>query len=605
MLPSGSSAARSDATLLVESSASNQIPGPQGPDSTTARKSSIIRQSYNQTGPSRGPDLTFAFPYRLRPMTNTFDAAIDRYLDELFQDSPTSATSLGVDGHDDQLPDLSADAFERRAEWTDNWHKELTSFGDAELTDDQQIDRDLIISTLRGSQIMREWASYKRDPAVYLNPGLSGVFSLFLHRVHEEKDLTEFAAARMEQVPELIAQGRANLDPKLASPLIVERALGQCRAGVAYFRNLVPNEVQDPVLRARLVSAGEVAAKACEEFVPFIEELTKTSKGNWAIGDQLYSSLLIEKEKLGYGAQDMLERGRVAFAELDAEMTDFSQEHFQDGDWRKVCADLKKIHAPNPDAMREEYAVWTERARQFLIDNDLVTLPEGEECKVVPSPHFQRPVLAVASYNAPPAFKPSLTGYFFVPYPPEGTSEEEIQKRIESNSTHQIPTTSIHEAYPGHHWHLVKMQSNPRKIRKVHWTSYFVEGWALYAEKVMREQGVYDDPRDEINFLEARIFRAARIIVDTSLHLGKMPHDEAVEFMRYNANLSEPTAKAEVGRYCSWPTQAPSYLTGAIEIERMRATYLSTGKGSLKDFHDEIATTGGLPIGLAERALLG
>lgn len=212
-------------------------------------------------------------------------------------------------------------------------------------------------------------------------------------------------------------------------------------------------------------------------------------------------------------------------------------------------------------------------------------------------------MLAVASYMSPPAFRPSLVGYFNVPYPPDGVSDEEVQKRLETNSFHSIPTITVHEAYPGHHWHLVTAQANPRPARRVFSTSYFSEGWALYAERVMREKGFFEDPRHELCHLDARLFRAARIIVDTSLHIGDMSVEEAVTFMSTKASLSEPTARAEVGRYCSWPTQASSYLTGAIEIERIRDQWVAGG-GDLRAFHDKIALSGMLPIALAEQAVL-
>jgi uncharacterized protein (DUF885 family) len=224
---------------------------------------------------------------------------------------------------------------------------------------------------------------------------------------------------------------------------------------------------------------------------------------------------------------------------------------------------------------------------------------------VEPSPPFQRPVLAVASYSSPPAFKPSRTGHFFVPYPPEGTPPQEVQQRLATNSRSSIPTISVHEAYPGHHWHLVWMQQQDRKVRKVVTTPYFTEGWALYAERVMREHGFFADRRHELCHLDARIFRAARIVVDTSLHIGDMGFEEAVEHMRKRASLSEPTARAEVGRYCAWPTQASSYLTGALEIERIRDVYLDAGRGDVHRFNDDIAGSGALPIALAERAVLG
>jgi uncharacterized protein (DUF885 family) len=147
-------------------------------------------------------------------------------------------------------------------------------------------------------------------------------------------------------------------------------------------------------------------------------------------------------------------------------------------------------------------------------------------------------------------------------------------------------------------------KGNPSRVRRTFRTPYFTEGWGLYAEQVMCEQGFFTDPRQEMAQYEATLFRAARIIVDTSLHIGDMSFDEAVEFMRTRANLPDPTARAEVTRYCAWPTQASSYLTGCLEIVRIRERYLQSGKGSLRDFHNKLAASGGLPIALAEQAAL-
>jgi uncharacterized protein (DUF885 family) len=175
---------------------------------------------------------------------------------------------------------------------------------------------------------------------------------------------------------------------------------------------------------------------------------------------------------------------------------------------------------------------------------------------------------------------------------------------LQTNAFASIPTITAHETYPGHHWHLTWLKERGRKIRSVVRTPYFVEGWALYAEAAMRERGFFSDPRQELAHLDARIFRAARIVVDTSLHTGDMTFDEAVTFMSTKASLSQATARAEVSRYCAWPTQAASYLTGALEIERIRSAFLAEGRGDERAFHDTIGATGGLPIALAERAVL-
>jgi uncharacterized protein (DUF885 family) len=223
--------------------------------------------------------------------------------------------------------------------------------------------------------------------------------------------------------------------------------------------------------------------------------------------------------------------------------------------------------------------------------------------------------LGVASYTAPPSFSDRWKGHFFVPFAPDGASETEVQSRLASNSYGSIPSTTVHETYPGHHWHLVMRKAHASEVRRVYSTPYFSEGWALYAERVMRERGFFENPIHELHHLNASLFRAARIIVDTSLHLGEMSFDEAVDFMHDRAAMPEPVARVEVGRYCWWPTQASSYLTGCLEILAIRERYLAArGLADvppadvpvevLRGFHDTITSSGALPLGLAERAVM-
>src|SRR5688500_15486949 len=108
------------------------------------------------------------------------DALIDQWMQEEVDESPVLATALGIDGHDDELGDFSAAAFDRREQRTGYWRRTLAGFADDGLSDDQCIDRDLVRSTLRGREVMQAWAAWRRDPAVYLGPALSGVFLLFL-----------------------------------------------------------------------------------------------------------------------------------------------------------------------------------------------------------------------------------------------------------------------------------------------------------------------------------------------------------------------------------------------------------------------------------------
>lgn len=540
-------------------------------------------------------------------MPSSFSALADAFLKEEYDDSPVMASALGLTEYDERLDDLSAAAFRRRREDDIEWLRRFRGVGDDGLSAPERIDRDFLIAILRGRELLHPREAWKQQPAAYLNPGLQGVFALFLHRLRPERDLADAARARLDQVPAALDHGMANLDPALVPPIYVERAIGQAAAAARYARELVPAEVRDPRAREPLAVAGARAAEAFERFGSFLKDLRRKASGSYAVGERTYTALLQEKELLPYSAPELRERGREQYDLLAAEMCRIARDISGSEDWVALLERLNKEHAPTPEGMRREYAEWSERARTFLRDTGLVTLPPGERCPVEPSPHFQRPILAVASYNRPPAFSDSLVGHFFVPFPPDGTPEEEIQKRLEGNCSAGIPTTAVHEAYPGHHWHLIMARANPSKVRKTFSTSYFSEGWALYAERVLREQGFFADPRHELYQYEATIFRAARVVVDTGLHMGEMSFDEAVRFMMEKGNLTAPNARAEVGRYCSWPTQASSYLTGMLEIVGIRSRYLARlGRhdvAALRQFHDAITSSGALPTALAERAI--
>jgi uncharacterized protein (DUF885 family) len=544
------------------------------------------------------------------------DAILSDLLAADFAASPVTATGYGLTEYDDKLDDVSADALRARDVDAAAFLARLDAVGDEGLTTDESIDRDLARAVLRGRLIMAPFEAWKRDPVTYSGPVTSGVFALFLHRLRPNEELAEAATARLDAVGPLVDAGIANLDPDLAHPIIVERGRNAAMGALRYVRDLAWQDLPDDPARERMRAAGGRAAGELERFVAHLEAFLPRAAGSWQLGEEGYTRILREREVLPDDARQLRERGQREFDRLDTEMTDLAKNATGNPDYVAVLRENDADHPTTEEAMLEAYTEWTEKARAFLVDTGLVTFPDGESCAVVPSPVFQRPVLGVASYIAPPAFSDSRKGHFFVPFAPDGATEEEIQGRLSNNSYGSIPTTSVHEAYPGHHWHLVMRKSAPSsRVRKVYGTPYFNEGWALYTERVMRERGFFEDPLHELQHLSATIFRAARIIVDTSLHLGEMTFDEAVAFMRDKAALPEPVAIAEVGRYCWWPTQASSYLTGCLEILDIRRRYLDA-RGfagvapkdvpveAIRDFHDTIASAGSLPLGLADRAVM-
>jgi uncharacterized protein (DUF885 family) len=531
----------------------------------------------------------------------TLPGLVDGVLAWHFDRFPGQAAMLGSPAHDRTFGDFSAAAFTDHEREAGRWLALLEAVPDDGLDLDESVDRDLLVSVLRGMRAKASWPAWRRDPSTYLSAVLFPLFTAFLHRLRPEPDLVDTVLARLAEVPSVLAACRANLDPEVASPIIVRRAVGQARSGRPFLTGSLPAQVRDPGLRARLVAAAEPAAAAFDELAVFLDGFAERAAGDWRMGEELYSTLLAEQELLGHGAAELNARGVAAYAALEAEMNELTAPRH----WHDVVVAMQDDHPPTVDDLRAEYEAETERARAFLAEHELVTFAEGEECLVVPSPEFQRPIAAVASYLSPPPLAGGRTGHFFVPYPPEDSTAEQVAQRLRTNSRAQLPTIAVHETYPGHHWHLSWLAARDRPVRKALRTPYFTEGWALYAEQLLREHGYFTEPAHELAHLEARLFRAARMIVDTALHCGDQTPEEAEEFMTTKASLTPGTAKGEVSRYCATPTQAPSYLTGSLEIEDIRACYLGAGRGTLREFHDTIAGSGALPLGLARRVALG
>jgi uncharacterized protein (DUF885 family) len=383
-----------------------------------------------------------------------FDLLVDQFLANEFETSPVLASSLGVTDYDERIDDLSATAFEKRNADAAEWLSRFEEAADPALSGSDEIDRQLGIAMMRGRLISADWQVWKRDPTTYSGPILNGLFYLFLNRLRPMADLVDAAVARLEQAPRALAAGQANLDPALASRLIVERGIGSARAGGQYVRSMLAAEAETDEQRDRLLAAGQKAGAAFDEYVAHLEALLPQASGSWSYGEERYSRQLRERERLDFDARSLRDHGQREYDRLDAEMQALARDISGSPDWRKLLEQANENHPRTEEEMRLSYEDWTARARAFLADTGLVSLPDDETCSVEPSPVFTRPLIAVASYSGPPAFSDRLAGHFFVPIAPEGTAEEELQKRLASNSFGSIPTTAVHEAYPGHHWHI-------------------------------------------------------------------------------------------------------------------------------------------------------
>jgi uncharacterized protein (DUF885 family) len=534
-----------------------------------------------------------------------FEAAVAQFLREYFEAEPVGASFYGLTEWDGQLPDLTAAGFAEREAAAARWLERFAAWptagaAAAALTAEQRIDLALLHAHLGQQVATADFAAWQRYPTMYLE---NGVFELFVHGTRDEAAAVEAAVQRLAQVPEALRAGRENLDPALVDAELVRQwAIPNAAAQASFMREGLAGFVTDAVRRAELEEAGAEAARAYDEYVDYLGDLAERSFGSFVFGEEHYDDVLRIGEGFEFGARTLREMGREQVESLTARMAALAEEIDGTPDWTGVIDRLRDDHPASMDELLLRYRNETDRARAFVRDRGLMSIPEGEECAVEPAPLFLRAAAPVASYFPPASFGPPTRGTFNVPFTPDGASAEEQEARLRSNSFFEIPGVTAHEAYPGHHLHFAAAQGT-NALRQVLHSTYMIEGWGLYVENMMGEQGYYTSAAVRLGQLSMRLFRAGRIVVDTSLHMGEMSINEATSFMAERCGFPVPTAQREVLRYCSYPTQASAYLTGALEIERMAGEWTESKKGTLADFHDALTRSGKLPLGVAARAI--
>jgi uncharacterized protein (DUF885 family) len=166
-------------------------------------------------------------------------------------------------------------------------------------------------------------------------------------------------------------------------------------------------------------------------------------------------------------------------------------------------------------------------------------------------------------------------------------------------------STAFHEIVPGHHLQIALANENAElpEIARFLFTSGFSEGWALYAEQLADELGLYSGPADRLGMLSNRAWRAVRMVVDPGLHVLGWERERAIEFLLAHTALSPEQAAQEIDRYIAWPGQAPSYLLGYEEILALRreAEQRLGERFDLRAFHDTVLGSGGATLPMLQQ----
>ena len=231
--------------------------------------------------------------------------------------------------------------------------------------------------------------------------------------------------------------------------------------------------------------------------------------------------------------------------------------------------------APESNWLREAYVAEMERARQFVIDRRIAPMPPSSRLEVVDTPVFERGMTPYSSYQAPAPFDADQTGFFHVTPIDLRRNKDEQARQLSGHCTPMLPVIALHEGYPGHHLQLCHANHAPTRLRRITNSEVFSDGWALYCEDLMWEQGFFtSDPLTRLFQLRTTLWRAHRVVIDAALNSGRMTWEEAVAQLTDEVMLDPATAASEVDRYvmANSPSRTSSTRPGSASARGSTCT---------------------------------
>ena len=531
------------------------------------------------------------------------------WIDRLMENNPGAATQLGDHRFDGELGSFTRADQDAQNERIKAVFAEIESMDTSDWPNDARVDhrlmRQIIRSFLRGYE---SEAPHIRNPGQYLNATTGGVMLLLMKDFAPLPERLKSALSRTKQVPRVLAEAREVIEPEKVPPVWAQTALEQGQMAPLLFTMLLPSLAQQaaPDLVSEISAAGAAAGKAVEEFIAFIEnDVLPKAKGDFAVGRERFDEILREDHMVDYGADRLLEIGWEQFELTKKLMQAVASQIDPSKSVEEILEDAKSDH-PTAEGLLKAYEDAMSGAKQFVIDHDVVTIPEGESLKIIETPVYLRPIIPYAAYMQPGIFDEQQDGIFVVtPVDPNAPAEVQEQK-LKGQFNAKLPVTALHEAYPGHHLQLVwanRVETIPRRMGSF-LATMFIEGWAFYCEELMEELGWNAEPVQKLGRLAGQLWRAARIILDASLHTKGMTVDEAIDFMVEKVRLEPENAKAEVWRYTQTPGQPQSYLMGKLQILDLIDDLKKANPNlSMKEMHDKLLGAGSLPPRLMRQAL--
>ncbi len=518
--------------------------------------------------------------------------------------NPTWATQLGDHRFDERLSDRSDAAHRADGERRRAWLARVQEIAEGDLSDADRLTASLFATELQ-QRIDAEvcafhlWSLSPRYNVVaelqYLPELHAGGTPVDRHRIR----------SRMAALPDVLTDELANLrlgkERELAANAestrrVIEILQAQIDTptddwpGVKGFDDpehlLVTRDLVDTSLRPQLTTFAQ-ALEA--EILPVARPPERAGMHGLPQGEVCYAALVNSYTTLDVTAGDRHATGLLALSGIHEEMAPILAEHYGTTELRegfdRIRADPEQHFSTAAEI--EQTANASLARAEAAMGESFGRLPQAP-CEVRPIPSYEAPYTTIAYYR-PPHTDGTKPGEYFV-----NTHAPETRPRFEAE------VLAFHEAIPGHHLQIAISQelSDIPAFRKHMGMTAFVEGWALYTERLADEMGLYSGELDRFGMLSFDSWRAARLVVDTGLHTEGWTRQQAIDFMLDNTPLAKNNIENEVDRYLTWPGQALAYKSGQLEILDMRAAAeAALGEAFvLADFHDVVLGAGAVTM---------
>ncbi len=564
--------------------------------------------------------------------TNPSEGAVDhqfadlsmRALDGAMRLSPVSATQTGDHRFDSELDDLSAAGRAKGVAFAKNILAQLDRIDVAKLSRENQVDAGILRNQLRydlwTAQTLQSWAW---DPQVYSQLAGGSLYTLMARDYAPLPDRLRAATARMRKLPELFAQMRANLDPARVPKIHAETVAKQNQGVLGIIDGMIlpqAGELPDTD-RKQLEAAAADLRKAVAENQKWLDKtLVPNAKGEFRLGQKLFDEKLAFALNSPLSRQKIRERAQAEIVRVRAEMYEIARKALAgksgappmpdaptpDQQQAVIVNALAIANADHPargdvvDTAKRELA----QATDFVRSKDLITLPDAP-VDVILMPEFARGVSTAYSDSPGPLDKGQKTFYAVSPIPDDWT-DAQVDSYLREYNTRSIAELTVHEAMPGHYVQLWHSNKFPSTLRAVLGSGSFIEGWAVYTERMMVDEGFLDhDPLYALVQRKWYLRAIANAIIDQAIQVDGMTREQAMTLMTQQTFQEEREAALKWVRAQLSSTQLSTYFVGSQEhFDLRREMETKWGKNfSLKRYNDAVLAYGS-PPGLYVRELM-